>query len=324
MKRFKNILFVAAPDTLCKDALNRATKLADHNQASLTVIRVIDKIPAAVKHINHVLSPEKLQVRIIAEQQQELAERIASQNLKAKIQSIVLVGIPFLKIIGEVIRNNYDLVIKKAENPGFLEQLFGSDDMHLLRKCPCPVWLLKPEGAKTYKRILAAVDVDDDYPPEDLKTRHQLNLQILEMASSLAISEFAELHVVTIWDAVGESTMRRSFTMIPEDEIRDFIEETKQQYQKNLEKLINEVTHRVGQKAVDYLDPQIHMLKGPARREIPILTKDINIDLIVMGTVSRTGIPGFFMGNTAESVLYQINCSVLAVKPHGFVTPVVM
>ncbi len=46
------------------------------------------------------------------------------------------------------------------------------------------------------------------------------------------------------------------------------------------------------------------------------------IDLLVMGTVCRTGVPGFLIGNTAESVLQQVDCSVLAVKPEGFVTPV--
>ncbi len=45
-------------------------------------------------------------------------------------------------------------------------------------------------------------------------------------------------------------------------------------------------------------------------------------DLLVMGTVCRTGVPGFFIGNTAEDVLQQVDCSVLAVKPKGFVTPV--
>jgi nucleotide-binding universal stress UspA family protein len=41
-----------------------------------------------------------------------------------------------------------------------------------------------------------------------------------------------------------------------------------------------------------------------------------------MGTVARTSIPGFFIGNTAEAILEQIDCSVLAVKPDGFETPV--
>jgi len=40
-----------------------------------------------------------------------------------------------------------------------------------------------------------------------------------------------------------------------------------------------------------------------------------------MGTVGRSGIKGFFMGNTAEKILNNINCSVLAIKPHGWKTP---
>jgi len=41
-----------------------------------------------------------------------------------------------------------------------------------------------------------------------------------------------------------------------------------------------------------------------------------------MGTVGRVGIPGFFIGNTAEEILKRVECSVLAIKPAGFVSPV--
>ena len=41
-----------------------------------------------------------------------------------------------------------------------------------------------------------------------------------------------------------------------------------------------------------------------------------------MGTVSRTGIAGFFIGNCAETVLRQVDCSVLTLKPAGFATPI--
>jgi nucleotide-binding universal stress UspA family protein len=46
------------------------------------------------------------------------------------------------------------------------------------------------------------------------------------------------------------------------------------------------------------------------------------VDLVVMGTVSRVGISGLLIGNTAERVLSSINASVLTVKPDGFKTPV--
>ena len=59
-----------------------------------------------------------------------------------------------------------------------------------------------------------------------------------------------------------------------------------------------------------------------ARKEIPALAKQIDADLVVMGTVVRTGVAGFIMGNTAETILNQSNCSVLAIKPPGFQTPV--
>ncbi len=64
------------------------------------------------------------------------------------------------------------------------------------------------------------------------------------------------------------------------------------------------------------------MLKGDAEILIPELTKRKRIELIVMGTASLTGIAGFFIGNTAEKVLREVDCSVLTIKPEGFVTPV--
>ncbi|MEA2079293.1 MAG: universal stress protein, UspA, partial [Pseudomonadota bacterium] len=33
---------------------------------------------------------------------------------------------------------------------------------------------------------------------------------------------------------------------------------------------------------------------------------------------------GFLIGNTAEEVLNQVDCSVLTLKPEGFVTPVTL
>ncbi|WP_432648854.1 universal stress protein [Methylomarinum roseum] len=41
-----------------------------------------------------------------------------------------------------------------------------------------------------------------------------------------------------------------------------------------------------------------------------------------MGTLGQTGISGFLIGNTAEAILDQLQCSVLAIKPPGFRSPV--
>jgi nucleotide-binding universal stress UspA family protein len=63
-------------------------------------------------------------------------------------------------------------------------------------------------------------------------------------------------------------------------------------------------------------------IKGLAGDVIKGYAAENGIDTIVMGTVGRTGISGLFIGNTAEAILSGVNCSVIAVKPPGFVSPV--
>ena len=68
--------------------------------------------------------------------------------------------------------------------------------------------------------------------------------------------------------------------------------------------------------------PHLHIKKGDPNDLIPEFVREYDIELVVMGTVGRTGVPGFFIGNTAEEILSQIDCSVLAIKPPGFESPV--
>jgi nucleotide-binding universal stress UspA family protein len=192
----------------------------------------------------------------------------------------------------------------------------------LLRECPCPVWLIKPQAPSSHQHILAAVDVDDGYPPAELESRRVVNQQILDMACSLALSEFAELHIVHVWEAFGENTMRGVFMRRTEEEIAAYVERLRQRRAASMEALMADVIKDLGQDVLDYLKPQTHLVKGWPRKEIPALAKRIEADLVVMGTVARTGIPGFIMGNTAKMILNQIDCSVLAIKPPDFVTPI--
>jgi nucleotide-binding universal stress UspA family protein len=62
--------------------------------------------------------------------------------------------------------------------------------------------------------------------------------------------------------------------------------------------------------------------RGEPEAVIPEFVVAQGIDLVVMGTVARSGIAGLLIGNTAERVLSKLPCSVLAVKPDGFVCPV--
>ena len=80
---------------------------------------------------------------------------------------------------------------------------------------------------------------------------------------------------------------------------------------------------------VEHLKPQYLqnsfkklLLQGYAEQLIPQQVEKTEADLLVIGSVARTGIQGFIMGNTAEEVLSNVKCDVLTLKPDGFVSPV--
>ncbi|NCA70589.1 MAG: universal stress protein, UspA [Sphingobacteriia bacterium] len=323
MHRFKNILFVADTETqhICKPALARAITLAENTPADLTVVTVIPRLNMGLRLVEGGLTSDEMQAAAIAEHQRRLDSLIESHGSRLSIRSKVLTGTPHLEIISEVLAHAHDLVIRPPENPGWLSRLFGSDDMNLLRKCPCPVWLIKCKGSRSFRRILAAVDVDDTYQPLDEQQR-AMNRQILEIASALALSEFAELHVAHIWDAIGETLMRGTLLSPGDAEVASYVDLVRQRGAANLNALLSDLAADLGAETMAFLNPKTHLIKGRARTKIPSLVRRLGVDLIVMGTVARGGVPGFIMGNTAETILQQVDCSVLAIKPPGFVTPV--
>jgi universal stress protein E len=323
MERFKKILFVVDPEKACRPALDRAVALAGKNQATLTVVAVIPRLDAGMHFLGAGATSGDLQAAAEAQQRARLSSLIEPYGRRIRIQTKVLIGTPYLEIIREVLTEAHDLVIRPPLGAGRSGRLIGTDEMNLLRKCPCPVWLIKCKRSRSFRRILAAVDVgDSDRPGEE--TRHAMNCRVLEVASALALSECAELHVAHAWDAVGEAIVRGTMVNRPEKYVAAYVEQVKKRSAANLAALLGEVSEVAGPFGCD--DPLLktHLVRGSARRGIPALAKRLDADLVVMGTVGRTGIPGLLMGNTAETILHQVECSVLAIKPPGFVTPVTL
>ncbi|ODS35945.1 hypothetical protein BEH94_02575 [Candidatus Altiarchaeales archaeon WOR_SM1_SCG] len=311
MEHFENILLVTDGKTRGEAALKRASTLAKNNQAQLTVVEVVEKLPRDLKRINTPTSIADMQKLIIRDRLKHLENIIAPiKDEGVRVTAKLLIGTPFLEIIREVLRNNHDLVIITAECKGGLkEMLFGTTTMHLMRKCPCPVWAIKPAKHKRFSRILAAVD---KYPSGD--ERNALNDRIMELASSLARSENSELHIIHTWSVYGERSLRTRGGM-QENELYKLLHEIRNGHKVWLDELVKKYTPNIPKK-------QVYLLKGEAGALIPSLAEKKRIELIVIGTVSRTGIDGLLIGNTAERVLQQVDCSVLAIKPDGFVSPV--
>ena len=310
MRNFHNILLVIEPGIDNQVAIDRAFELATSNQASLSLISVVEEAPILRRAAPGLLD------ELVAEREEEL--RLIATQWPGEASIHVCVGREFLEVIRHVLQNELDLVIKtKAEAHNRFRRL-GSTDMHLLRKCPCPVWIVHSKGAEPCHRILAAVDVE----PEDQEA-NELARRVLEIATSLSRSEHSRLDVLHAWSLAYEDTLRSSRSGMPQAAVDQLAADEEQQRREKLEALTRDVTSAAGSadgKGLSALN--LVVKKGDPSDLIPELVAESDIELVVMGTVGRTGVPGFFIGNTAEEVLSQIDCSVLAIKPPQFESPV--
>ncbi|HED67065.1 MAG TPA: hypothetical protein ENJ09_16095 [Planctomycetes bacterium] len=206
---------------------------------------------------------------------------------------------PWLEITNRVLRGENDLVVVARHNaPG--AHLFGSVTRKLLRKCPAPVWVVNEHSPLVHEAIVAATDLTP------------VGERALEMAAFLARVYGCKLHAVHAWQRP------LGFEILTERRGDEQMEEALHHLEETVEERLAASIARV---APD-LDVKAHVACDAPARMIERVLDEVKPDLLVMGTVSRTGVKGLLMGNTAERLLPRVECSLLAIKPEGFVSPV--
>lgn len=327
MNRFKNILCVVEPDNLSKAAVIQAVELARNNQSKLHFVTVVSKAGFISSMYKDEVKLNDVLKELISNKQKKLDVFLKDFSIDVEFETKILVGIGFIEIIREVLREEYDLVVKCSTDPNWVERLFGNNDMNLLRKCPCPVLMLKSDQLKPCRNILATVDLmeDDLLEGNGLRVQHRLNEKVILHTITFSLLGSVNMHIGSVWNAYGEDFLRHgAFSRMPETEVDDYVEKTRKDYTDKLAAFKQGVVAKAGKEAIEYISLKTHLAKGMPEKEIPVMAKKYDIDLIVMGTIARTGIAGLIIGNTAESILEQVQCSVLAIKPDGFETPVTL
>jgi nucleotide-binding universal stress UspA family protein len=84
---------------------------------------------------------------------------------------------------------------------------------------------------------------------------------------------------------------------------------------------INELFEMGGIAEVDRRKVLISISGGKAQNEIVKYAISNEVDLIVMGTHSSSGVKAMLVGNVTERVVRNAPCPVLCIKPDDFVSP---
>lgn len=309
MQRFHNILFVSHGVKDESEALQQALKMAHDNQAQLSILITCPPFPDTLSEYKNLYEKSLIDKMNKTVQSAKLALNLSGKKTPINIE-INCGSTPDIRIISHVLRYSYDLLIKEAESPESTKG-FKALDMALLRKCPCALFLHRPLK-HTQQDIRIAVAID---PKDEESGALDLSLRLLEISHALATLYHSNLTILSCWEFALENYLRDSVWLkISKDELDQIIADEKHSHQLLLRELIKQSKISDGY--------HVEHLKGRPEELIPSIITHKKIDILVMGTVARTGISGFIIGNTAENILQKIDCSLLALKPPGFVSPV--
>jgi nucleotide-binding universal stress UspA family protein len=297
MDEFRNILVgvdINASGELAEGAgaaIAQARLIAQETGAAISFVHVID-VPAEVGEVMS-LQPQSA----VAARQRDvsgLLDELASDTRASNTRGRVLFGTHWRALLDEVQHEQHDLVVIGTRGRGVAGRaLFGSTGNRLLRHCPCTVWVVKPCANERYANILVAHDLS---PVGDAALR---------LGACIANIQNSRLHVLHVLEYPEEARFLGSITAAEiarrEAEARDT--------------LVCQCRN-LGLK----VPAEIVIANGSAHTEILNYVGDHGSDLLCMGTLARSGVPGLVTGNTAENVLPWVKCSLIALKPEGFVS----
>lgn len=305
-------------------ALRRAAVLAEAAGGTVRCVSAIE--PGPGDDLLRAIAgpaPEALLRARAEERRTAIRGSLEAAGLPADTPIDIRHGKAFIEIIYAALDTRCALVVKPAVTTGRLHRLImGSEDLHLLRKCPVPVWVVRhaDEGLPPGP-VMVAVDFDPE--AADAETAGDLNLRILGQAIRLAAAFDRKIRLVHVWDAPAEGLLQRAAPGVSPAQLDAYIRGVARRNQAWLELLAGAARDLAKTVGIAHpVEVTTQLDRGDARERIPALANEAAPVALVMGTVSRTGVPGLFIGNTAEDILTALEGSVLAVKPAGFETPV--
>ncbi len=282
------------------DAAKQAGQLAGAIGARLKIVHALPEPPAYRRMaIPNWAALAALAREKIRRQLQSWARRWRAKGLE--VEEEIFQGALETELVRDARERGHGLVVVPAERAEAGSRA-GQTAMHLLRNCPCPVWIVRPRRSRRRMRILAAVATQPGNPASA-----ELNAGILHVAEVLCGAFAGELHILHAWRAFGESLFAHSAFCQGEDEqTRNYFEETRRRHAAELQALLDRCDASLPARCV-------HLERGDPLVVIPLFCKTEKIDLLVMGSAGRRGMSALLMGNTAEAVANAVECSRLAV-----------
>ena len=151
---------------------------------------------------------------------------------------------------------------------------------------------------KHQRRILVAVNVSGDEDYHEAFNKSLVSLSI-DLADNL---ERGNIHLVSAYPP----TPINMAIDLPEFHTSEYTNGIRGQYLINMKAL---------RQSFGIDEDHTHVREGFPEDVIPDVAKELEAELVVLGTLGRTGLSAALLGNTAEHVISKLSCNLLAIKP---------
>lgn len=301
--QLKQLLAIIDPTQNPQPALARAAWIARQSGAAIELLiceyngaldsGLLFDAPALDKARNALLTQRR-------EWLEQLAAPLRQQGLT--VTGEVRWGKPLYQmIIARAEELKPDLVLKTAHSHGLLRRLLLSNTCwQLIRYCPAPLWLVKPEGEWRGQRLAVALD-----PTHSADKPASLDHQLIEAAQTLGSTLGLEEHYLHSYAPLPR-TLVFDAELVADYEY--YVERTGERHREAFEQLL--ARHAVAK-------PRSHLLQGFAEETLPRFVAENAVDLLVMGAIARGHLDTALIGHTAERVLEGVDCDLLVLKPQG-------
>jgi universal stress protein E len=274
-----------------------ATDFSSAAESAVETAAYVAKLFGSPLHLLHVRSkkadspeadPSQDIEQAISSQLEEMARKLEQEGVPG-VKPIALSGLAFAQIDRYAREQDVNVIIVGAGETGSSGQVYlGTTAARLRRKSSKPVWIVRPDVKTPIKRVLCPVDFSN------------ASARALKNAVHLARKFQAELTVLTV------------------------IQPFSREYERLLNsKSASPAKHAPRSPELDELvaDCDIHEVvlhklvrRGKPREVIVEVAAELNAELIVMGSVGRTGISHMLVGGVARRVAQEMPCSIITVR----------
>lgn len=298
MKKLRHIITAIDFSASCRVALREAARRASLDGAVLTVVHVMNEF--LVHELKQALMTDQATVR--ADWLERLKKFVAEAEVGAvAVQAEVRIGHPFTELVEACRAHAADLLVMGAKGSRNEPHRVGAITAKCVRKAPVDVLVVREDATGPFKKIVTCVDFSENsakavrealhLAQQDGATLDCLHVYQSAIAMSLDYGSFAPPLPVTVDPGAVDS------------------------WREDLAAFLAPLTAEAGEVEVTPLIKE----RVNIREAILEHVTEAHADLVVLGTRGKTGLRELLIGTTAETIVQHATCSILAVKPDGFV-----